>query len=102
MAGRGKENLLLIIRTGSSMELKLANMKSDVTPGALNEVETFIGSSIPNEIEFLPPEPSHTKGCGKQIKGGKEKAMEQQQKRKRLCKACKKNKIKQFQLCLSL
>lgn len=40
------------------------------------------------KFEILPPELSNTKGCGKRIKRGKEKAMEQQQKRTRPCKTC--------------
>lgn len=66
MASTCKEKFLLILNACSSIEVKLAN----------------------KEIEFHPPEPSNTKGCGNQIKGGKEKAMAQQQKRKRLCKVC--------------
>ncbi|XP_058753620.1 protein FAR1-RELATED SEQUENCE 5-like [Vicia villosa] len=89
MAGTSKEKLLLIINDGASTESKLAKMNSNISPTTLDEVEVFIGSTIPKEIDILPPEPSNTKGCGKRIKGGKEKAMEQQQKRTRFCKACK-------------
>ncbi|XP_058769118.1 protein FAR1-RELATED SEQUENCE 5-like [Vicia villosa] len=50
--------------------------------------ESFIGFDIPKEVKIHPPQISKTKGSGKRIKGGKEKAIEQQQKRSRLCKAC--------------
>ena len=88
MAGTNKEKLLLVYKEGCSIESKLSNMRSDVasTP---SDVEAFIGLNVPKKIHVLPPEPSNTKGCGKQIKGGKEKAIEQQQKRTRLCKTCK-------------
>jgi len=42
----------------------------------------------PDQIDILPPKQCNTKGSGKRIKGGKEKVMEQQGKRLRLCKAC--------------
>lgn len=54
----------------------------------MQELESFIGSSVPKEVEILPPKQWNTKGSGKRMKGGKEKAMEQQEKRKRLCKSC--------------
>ncbi|KAJ1418950.1 hypothetical protein SESBI_15556 [Sesbania bispinosa] len=60
-------------------------MKGDVGPSKLNELESFFGSTVPEKVDILPPQPSNTKGCGKRIKGGKEKAMEQQQKKTRLC-----------------
>ncbi|KAJ8451063.1 hypothetical protein Cgig2_026872 [Carnegiea gigantea] len=49
------------------------------------DLESFVGCSLPNEIEIHPPNPSNTKGSGKRIKGGKEAALEQQQKRQRHC-----------------
>ncbi|XP_058774181.1 protein FAR1-RELATED SEQUENCE 5-like [Vicia villosa] len=89
MAGTSKEKLLLIINDGASTESKLGKMKNDIAPTTLDELEVFIGSNVPKEIDIFPPEHSNTKGCGKRIKGGKEKAMEQQKKRTRFCKACK-------------
>ena len=59
-------------------------MKGDVRSSKLHDLESFIGSNVPMEIAILPPQTSNTKGCGKQIKGGKEKAMEQQQKNRRV------------------
>jgi len=89
MVGTNKEKLLLIYNEACSVELKMSTMKSDVESRPLDELEAFIGSNVPKTIEVFPPEPSKTKGSGKRIKGGKEKAMEQQQKRTRLCKSCK-------------
>lgn len=88
MAGTNKEKLLLVYKEGCSIESKLSNMRSDVT-STPSDVEAFIGLNVPKKIHVLPPEPSNTKGCGKRIKGGKEKAIDQQQKRTRLCKTCK-------------
>ncbi|KAJ8434373.1 hypothetical protein Cgig2_031619 [Carnegiea gigantea] len=42
----------------------------------------------PDQVDILPPKQCNTKGSGKRTKGGKEKAIEQQGKRLRLCKAC--------------
>jgi len=89
MAGTNKEKLLLIYDEGCSIELKISKMNSDVVSRPLDELEAFIGTNVGKTIEVLPPEPSNTKGCGKHIKGGKEKPMEQKKKRTRLCKACK-------------
>jgi len=50
--------------------------------------KSFIGSSVPEQIDILPPKQCNTKGSGKRIKGEKEKAMEHQSKRLRFCKAC--------------
>jgi len=54
----------------------------------MNELDSFIGSSAPKQIDILPPKERNTKGSGKRIKCRKEKTMEQQGKRLRLCKAC--------------
>ncbi|GAU29259.1 hypothetical protein TSUD_392090 [Trifolium subterraneum] len=89
MAGTNKEKLTLIYNEGFSIEQEISNMKSDVASRPLDDMETFIGCNVPKKIEVLPPEPSHTKGCGKRMKAGKEKAMEQQQKVPRFCHACK-------------
>jgi len=80
VASTNKEKLLLIINEASSIELKLSNMKNDATHKMLDEVELFIGLKVPKQVEVLPHEHSYTKGGGKHIKGGKEKAMKQQQK----------------------
>ncbi|PNX85369.1 FAR1-related protein [Trifolium pratense] len=63
----------------------MSKMKSDVVSRPLDEVEALIGVNVPEKIEVLPPKPSHTKGSGKRIKGGKEKAMEHAQRSLRQC-----------------
>jgi len=51
-------------------------------------LESFIASSASEQIDILSPKLSETKGNGKRLKGGKEKGMEQQTKKLRLCKSC--------------
>ncbi|XP_056695089.1 protein FAR-RED IMPAIRED RESPONSE 1-like [Spinacia oleracea] len=63
------------------------------------DIELLIGASVPTEILIKPPKVSKNKGTGvhvqgsgsdKRLKSDKEKAVEQSQKKKRLCKGCKK------------
>ena len=63
-------------------------MNGNASKGKMNELDSFIGSSAHEQIDILPPKERNTKGSGKRIKGGKGKAMDQQSKRLRLCKAC--------------
>ncbi|CAH9124610.1 unnamed protein product [Cuscuta epithymum] len=51
-------------------------------------ISSFYGSSIPSEVNVHPPEIARNKGCGKRIKGGKEKSIEASKKSKRLCRTC--------------
>lgn len=67
---------------------QLIEFKGDCMHDKTKEVETFIGCNLPKEVQIHPPKIWKTKGSGRQIKEGKEKAIEQQQKRIRLCKAC--------------
>ena len=87
VAGRDLEMLSLALRGISNVTKQLMELKGSTSENKVQELESFIGSSAPEHVEILPPKQSNTKGSGKRIKGGKENAMEQQ-KRKRLCKAC--------------
>ncbi|CAH9115171.1 unnamed protein product [Cuscuta epithymum] len=49
-------------------------------------IKAFYGSCIPTEVSVHSPQQAQNKGCGKRIKGGKEKAIEVSQKTKRLCR----------------
>ena len=62
-------------------------LKGGTSASKAQELESFIGSSAPEQVQILPPKQSNTKGGGKRIKGGKEEAMEQQ-KRRRLYQSC--------------
>ncbi|XP_021762899.1 protein FAR1-RELATED SEQUENCE 5-like [Chenopodium quinoa] len=53
-----------------------------------NDLEAYVESTIPVKIDIHPPKHSITKGSGKRIPSGKEKAIEDKQKRQRLCKSC--------------
>ncbi|CAH9094181.1 unnamed protein product [Cuscuta europaea] len=52
--------------------------------------KAFYGSFIPTQVSVRPPQQARNKGCGKRIKGGKEKAIEVSQKSKRICRKCNK------------
>ncbi|CAH9077257.1 unnamed protein product [Cuscuta europaea] len=60
-----------------------ASTKSDV-------IKSYYGSSVPTEVSVHPPQQARNKGCGKRIKGGKEKSIEVRNKTKRLCRKCNK------------
>ncbi|CAA0833967.1 Protein FAR1-RELATED SEQUENCE 1 [Striga hermonthica] len=49
------------------------------------QVESFVGMVAPQEVTIHPPTHSKNKGNGKRLKSGKEKAIEQSQKK---CKSC--------------
>lgn len=87
-AGRDVEKLTLISTWIRNVLNEVKELDGSTSASKVNELESFIGSSAPDQIEILPPKQSHTKGSDKRIKGEKEKAMEQQGKRLRLCKGC--------------
>lgn len=88
---KGSEEKFMRITEGiSNIEEDLMKMDNNNEQSKIQELESFIGSTIPQKIEILPPKHVNTKGSGKRIKGGKEKSMEQQQKKPRLCKMCNK------------
>ncbi|XP_058773776.1 protein FAR1-RELATED SEQUENCE 5-like [Vicia villosa] len=88
MVGQCKEKLLPITNGFANIKKQLSEFEDDSLPTKTNELESFIGFDLSKEVKIHPPQISKTKGSGKRIKGGKEKAIEQQQKRSRLCKAC--------------
>jgi len=77
VAGRDSEMLSLALRGISNVTNQLMELKGSTSESKVQELESFIGSSAPEQVEILPPKQSNTKGSGKWIKGGKEKAMEQ-------------------------
>jgi len=66
----------------------MKELNGSASESKMSELESFTGSSALEQIDILPPKQSNTKERDKQIKGGKDKAMEQQGKRLRLSKAC--------------
>jgi len=87
-AGNDKEKLLIVLDGAANMEKQLDNFDGSSMQNRTDDLQNFIGSNISDEVEILPPQYANTKGSGKRIKSGKEKAVEQQQKKTRLCKAC--------------
>ena len=89
MAGRDSEKLSLVSKAIHRVLKEMKELNGGTSESKMSELESFIGSSAPDQIDILPPKQCNTKGSGKRIKGGKEKAMEQQGKRLRLYKACR-------------
>ena len=88
IAERDSKKLTLVGKRIQNVVKELKKLDGGTSESKMSELESFIGSSAPERIYILPPKHCHIKGSGKRLKGGKEKAMEHQQKRKRLCKAC--------------
>jgi len=88
IVGRDPEKLTLVGKRIENVLKELKELDGGISESKISELESFIGSSALERIDILPPKHCHTKGRGKRLKGGKEKSIEQQQKRQRLCKAC--------------
>ncbi|CAA0831408.1 Protein FAR1-RELATED SEQUENCE 1 [Striga hermonthica] len=68
---------------------KLVTEQEDVPAGMKERrFETFVGTSIPLEVNIHPPAKSKNKGSGKRMKSGKEEAIEKSIKKRRICKTC--------------
>jgi len=88
LVDRDLEKLNLVGKRIQNVLKEVKELNGGTSESKISELESFIGSSAPEQVDILPPEYCHTKGSGKHIKGGKEIAIEQQQRRMRLCKAC--------------
>jgi len=80
MAGRDSEKLSLVSKAIHRVLTEMKELNGGTSESKISELESFIGSSAPEQVDILPPKLSNTKGSGKRLKGGKEKAMEQQPK----------------------
>uniref|UniRef100_UPI003D76D68B uncharacterized protein LOC141614087 n=1 Tax=Silene latifolia TaxID=37657 RepID=UPI003D76D68B len=69
------EKLIISIKSGKSKDKKA-------------EIEMLLGSKIPTEVTVLPPEKCKNKGSGKRITSNKEKAVLENAKPLRKCRAC--------------
>ncbi|CAK8569614.1 unnamed protein product [Lathyrus sativus] len=78
--GQDKEKLLLVLNGVVNMEKQLDEFEESYNQTKIGDLQTFIGSNIPEEVKILPPQFVKTKGSGKRIKGGKEKPLEQKKK----------------------
>ncbi|KAJ8453240.1 hypothetical protein Cgig2_008124 [Carnegiea gigantea] len=88
VAGRDLEKLTLVSKRIQNILKVVKELCGSTSESKISELESFMGSSAPEQIDILPPKQCNTKGSGKRLKGGKEKSMEQQAKQLRLCKAC--------------
>ncbi|KAJ8434787.1 hypothetical protein Cgig2_033737 [Carnegiea gigantea] len=88
VAGRDPEKLIIVSKGIQNVLKEVKDFGGGTSESKISELESFIGSSAPEQIDILPPRQCNTKGSGKRLKSGKEKAMEQQAKMLRLCKAC--------------
>ncbi|XP_074305998.1 protein FAR-RED IMPAIRED RESPONSE 1-like [Silene latifolia] len=69
------EKLMISVKRGKSKNKKA-------------EIEMLIGSKIPSEASVLPPEKCKNKGSGRRITSNKEKAVQENAKPLRKCRAC--------------
>ena len=74
-AEQSEEDLNMVIDVCNNMKKKLS-VSGEKTVSRTKDLESFVGCSLPKEVEIHPPKPSSTKGSGKRIKGGKEMAIE--------------------------
>ncbi|XP_057248839.1 uncharacterized protein LOC130590788 [Beta vulgaris subsp. vulgaris] len=93
VAEQNEEDLTELVKNLRDLRLEMEAKKSaNNTRSKTQDIELLIGSVAPSEITIKPPKISSNKGSGtrsgKRIKGEREKAIEQHQKKKRLCSAC--------------
>ena len=72
MACRDSEKLSLVSKAiHRVLKQKMKELNRGTSESKMSELESFIGSSAPDQIDILPPKQCNTKGSGKRIKGGK-------------------------------
>jgi len=77
MAGRDPKKLTSISKGIHSVMKEVKEWNGIASESKMSELESFIGSSAPEQIDILPLKQCNTKESGKRIKSEKEKAMEQ-------------------------
>ncbi|KAJ8419835.1 hypothetical protein Cgig2_025654 [Carnegiea gigantea] len=87
VAGGDPEKLTSVSKGIQNILKGVKDLNGSASESKMSELESFIRSSAPNQIDILLPKQRNIKGSGKRIKGGKEKAIEQQGKKLRRCKA---------------
>ncbi|KAG9458392.1 hypothetical protein H6P81_002900 [Aristolochia fimbriata] len=85
-----KIHKVLDVAFKSEEALSFLEKKIDVICDEIGQFEPDYGTKMrmPQEIHVHPPDIAKSKGSGKRLKGGKEKAMEQTAKKLRLCHGC--------------
>ena len=71
MAGRDSEKLSLVSNAIHRVLKEMKELNGGTSESKMSELESFIGSSAPDQIDILPPKQCNNKGSGKRIKGGK-------------------------------
>ncbi|KAL2894043.1 Vacuolar protein sorting-associated protein 45 [Bienertia sinuspersici] len=88
------EDLLDLVEKlkGFRLNLKAKHNASNNQSSKTQDIKLLLGASIPSETLIKLPQISKNKGSGtttsKRLKGDKEKAMEKNEKKKRLCRGC--------------
>jgi len=98
---RDLKKLILVRKRIQNVLKELKELDGGTSESKISGLEPFIGSSAPVRIDILPPKDCHTKASGKHLKGGKEKYMEQQQKRQRHCETCGQQDYHDSRNCVS-
>ncbi|XP_074315334.1 protein FAR1-RELATED SEQUENCE 5-like [Silene latifolia] len=80
------DELLELLR--SFNEKLMISVKRGKSKNKKAEIEMLIGSKIPTEASVLPPEKCKNKGSGRRITSSKEKAVQENAKPLRNCRAC--------------
>ncbi|XP_074288353.1 protein FAR1-RELATED SEQUENCE 5-like [Silene latifolia] len=80
------DELLELLR--SFNEKLMISVKRGKSKNKKPEIEMLIGSKIPTEASVLPPEKCKNKGSGRRITSNKEKAVQENAKPLRKCRAC--------------
>jgi len=78
VAERDTEILTLILNGISNVKRQVMELKGSTSESKIQELESFINSSAPEQVEIHPPKQSNTKGGGKRIQGGKEEVIEKE------------------------
>ncbi|KAJ8421545.1 hypothetical protein Cgig2_028294 [Carnegiea gigantea] len=83
-AGRDPEKLTIVSKGIQNVLKEVKDLDGATSESKISDLESFVGSSAPEQRDILPPTQCNTKESGKRLKGGKEKAMAQQAKRLKL------------------
>ncbi|KAJ8424651.1 hypothetical protein Cgig2_016920 [Carnegiea gigantea] len=71
ITGRDPDKLTLVRKRIQNVVKELKELDSGTSENKISKLESFIGLSVLERIDILPPKQCHTKGSGKHLKGGK-------------------------------
>ncbi|KAL6563205.1 hypothetical protein OROHE_005792 [Orobanche hederae] len=89
-AGSNSQDLSDLLKDLRELSLKYESRAPKLSGGNSKQklFEQYYGSTVPETITVLPPEPVKTKGSGSRLKSRKEKALRDLNKQKRRCSKC--------------